>query len=286
MVDLNESECRFLLANICEPGDSRINTLANKYSWTELVTSPQLLPLTYRQKFLSINKKELLQNLATANFITPLDPSWPSSLNDLAERTPIGLWVKGNIENLQPISVAVIGSRSASTYGENLAADFAMQLACLKINVVSGGAYGIDAAAHHGALAGDGFTIAVMAGGVDVYYPKTNSRLFESIAEKGILVSEVPPGTIPIRHRFLIRNRLIAALAKITIVVEARVKSGAMSTAGEATLIGRDVVAVPGSIHSANSAGCHQLIRDGAILVSSVFEICELLVGDYPRYSQ
>ena len=172
-----------------------------------------------------------------------------------------------------------------TTYGENLASDFAMSLASLNINVVSGGAYGIDAAAHHGALVANGFTIAVMAGGVDVFYPKTNSRLFEKISESGLLISEVPPQTIPIRHRFLIRNRLIAALANITVVVEARIKSGAMSTAGEATSIGRDVMAVPGSVHSASSAGCHQLIRDGAILVSNVFEICELLLGDYPQYS-
>jgi DNA processing protein len=132
---------------------------------------------------------------------------------------------------------------------------------------------------------GDGFTIAVMAGGVDVHYPKSNSKLFERILENGLIVSEVPPTTIPIRHRFLIRNRLIAAFARATLVVEARIRSGAMSTAGEAALIGRDVMAVPGSIHSASSAGCHQLIRDGAILVSDVKEICELIVGDYPLYS-
>jgi DNA processing protein len=284
MAELSEYECRYLLALICEPGDSRINKLANKYSWDELISKPELLPTTYAYRFSELNKREVFKDLSVSNFITPTETHWPYALNDLGERTPIGLWFNGKIEELNPISVAIVGS--ASNYGENLASDFAIQLSTLNINVVSGGAFGIDAAAHHGALAGNGFTVAVMAGGVDVHYPKTNSRLFESIAENGLLISEVPPGTMPIRHRFLVRNRLIAALAKITLVVEARVKSGAMSTAGEATLIGRDVAAVPGSIHSASSAGCHQLIRDGAILVSSVFEICELLLGDYPQYSR
>jgi DNA processing protein len=285
MDDLSETECRFLLAHICEPGDGRINKLSRRHSWNEIISNPHLLPDTYRKRLSEIEKSKVLARLPNENFITPQHPHWPESLNDLADRTPIGLWFKGNIQNLNPLSVAIVGARSASNYGENIASDFAMKLAGLNLNVVSGGAFGIDAAAHHGALVGNGFTVAVMAGGVDVFYPKTNSQLFEKISEAGLLISEVPPGTIPIRHRFLIRNRLIAALARVTIVVEARIRSGAMSTAGEATQIGRDVVAVPGSVHSASSAGCHQLIRDGAILVTNVAEICELIIGDYPQYS-
>jgi len=285
MADLTQTQCRFLLAHISEPGDSRINKLATKHSWNEIISSPQLLPESYRNKLTTLNKSKLIDQLPTAGFVTPESEMWPSALNELADRAPLGLWFKGQIEKLQPISIAIVGARSATTYGENLASDFAMKLASLNINIVSGGAFGIDSAAHHGALVANGFTIAVMAGGVDVFYPKSNSRLFEKISESGLLISEVPPQTIPIRHRFLIRNRLIAALANITVVVEARLKSGAMSTAGEATSIGRDVMAVPGSVHSASSAGCHQLIRDGAILVSNVFEICELLLGDYPQYS-
>jgi DNA processing protein len=285
MVDLTEGEYRYLVAQISEPGDSRLNKLAEKYPWSEIVSSGTLLPESYRQRFLEIDRAKLLSNFPNENFIWPSHPLWPSQLNDLGHRTPIGIWYRGEIENLNPISVAIVGARSATTYGENVAADLAMKLSSLDIDVVSGGAFGIDAAAHHGALVGDGFTIAVMAGGVDVHYPKSNSKLFERILESGLIVSEVPPTTIPIRHRFLIRNRLIAAFARATLVVEARIRSGAMSTAGEAALIGRDVMAVPGSIHSASSAGCHQLIRDGAILVSDVKEICELIVGDYPLYS-
>ncbi len=285
MVDLSEGQCRYLLAHVCEPGDSRLNKLALAFSWSELVENPKLLPDTYQNKFLFLNQSKLLDQFGETKFIWPGHADFPNNLYALGERMPVGLWYTGDIQKANPLSVSIVGSRTATTYGQNVAADFAMQLANLNINVVSGGAFGIDAAAHHGALVGNGFTIAIMAGGVDVHYPKTNSRLFERILEQGLLLSEVPPGTVPIRHRFLIRNRLIAAYSNSTLVVEARIKSGAMSTAGEATLIGRDVMAVPGSIHSASSAGCHQLIRDGAILVSSVREICELIIGDYPQYS-
>lgn len=286
MVNLSESECRYLLAQICEPGETRINKMTNEYSFQEIINKPILLPDVYKSKFKNLDIARILKTFDQANFITPEHPNWPNQLNDLGERRPLGLWYQGNILGMNPISLAIVGARSASTYGQNIAADLAMQLANLKIDVVSGGAFGIDAAAHQGALVGKGFTIAVMAGGVDVHYPKTNSRLFESIKQTGVLISEVPPGTAPIRHRFLTRNRIIAALGFATLVVEARIKSGAMSTAGEATAIGRDVMAVPGSIFAASSAGCHQLIRDGAILVSDVKEICELILGDYPQYCQ
>lgn len=285
MATLTEAESRFILAHICEPGESRINQLAIGKEWGELIENPKILPIVYQSKLRELNQTQLLKDFEHAKFIWPSHPNWPPQLNDLNSRRPIGIWYQGDIENMNPISVAIVGARSASNYGEQISADIAMKLATLNIDVVSGGAFGIDASAHHGALQGDGFTISVMAGGVDVHYPKTNSRLFERICESGLILSEVPPGTVPIRHRFLIRNRIIAALATATLVVEARIKSGAMSTAGEAAQIGRDVMAIPGSIHSASSAGCHQLIRDGAILVTDVREICELILGDYPQYS-
>jgi DNA processing protein len=286
MVELEEGQCRFLLASICEPGDSRLNKLTEKYSWNELVQNYSLLPAIYRAKMAALDNSKILEELSNSNFIWPGHEYWPRNLNDLGLRTPIGLWYRGNIENMNPISISIVGARSATTYGENVASDLAMKLSALNIDVVSGGAIGIDAAAHHGALSGDGFTIAVLAGGVEVNYPKSNSLLFEKIATNGLILSEVPPLTAPIRHRFLIRNRLIAALSNATLVVEAKIKSGAMSTAGEAGAIGRDVMAIPGSIHSGSSAGCHQLIRDGAVLVTDVNEICELIVGDYPQYSR
>jgi DNA processing protein len=286
MIELEEEQCRFLLANICEPGDSRLNKLTEKYSWNELVQNSSLLPEIYRAKIAGLDKSKLLEEFSNSNFIWPAHEFWPRNFNDLGLRTPIGLWYRGNIENMNPLSISIVGSRSATDYGENVASDLAMKLSALNIDVVSGGAIGIDAAAHHGALSGDGFTIAVLAGGVDVNYPKSNSILFEKIATNGLILSEVPPRAAPIRHRFLIRNRLIAALSNATLVVEAKIKSGAMSTAGEAGAIGRDVMAIPGLIHWASSAGCHQLIRDGAVLVTDVNEICELIVGDYPQYSR
>jgi len=245
-----------------------------------------LLPAIYQAKIATLDKSKLLEEFSNSNFIWPAHEFWPRNLKDLGLRTPIGLWYRGNIENMNPLSISIVGSRSATDYGENVASDLAMKLSALHIDVVSGGAIGIDAAAHHGALEGEGFTIAVLAGGVDVNYPKSNSLLFEKIAANGLILSEVPPRNAPIRHRFLIRNRLIAALSNATLVVEAKIKSGAMSTAGEAAVIGRDVMAIPGSIHSGSSAGCHQLIRDGAVLVTDVNEICELIVGDYPQYSR
>lgn len=285
MVDLNEIQSRFVLANICEPGDSRINKLAMKHDWAELVLNPILLPEFYQIALSRISIAKILDDFNTQNFITPQSAHWPSGLEDLGTSTPVGLWYRGILEKLNPISIAIVGARGATTYGSSVAAEIAMELSGLNINIVSGGAFGIDAAAHQGAIQGNGFTIAVMAGGTNQLYPKTNSSLFSRIIESGLILSEVPPSSPPLRHRFLIRNRLIAAISQATLVVEARIKSGAMSTANEATNLGRDVMAVPGSVRSATSAGCHKLIRDGAVLVSSANEICELLIGDYPQYS-
>ena len=285
MVDLTQEQSRFILANICEPGDSRLNKIANSYNWSEMVLDPKLLPEIYQSKITADKISKLLDEFVLANFLTPSSEFWPSGLNDLGFNCPIGLWYRGQIEKLNPISIAIVGARGASVYGVNAASEIAMELAALNINIISGGAIGIDAASHQGALQGNGITVAVMAGGVDCLYPKTNSILFERILETGLIISEVPPDSQPLRHRFLIRNRLIAAISRATLVVEARIKSGAMSTANEATNLGRDVMAVPGSIRSATSTGCHKLIRDGAVLVSSAAEICELVIGDYPQYS-
>jgi DNA processing protein len=153
------------------------------------------------------------------------------------------------------------------------------------MSVVSGGALGIDAACHRGALAGGGSTIAILAGGVDVPYPRSNDGLFERIKKKGLLVSESPPGTPALRHRFLVRNRLIAAWGWGTVVLEAQIRSGAIATASHAAGLNRDVMAVPGPITSTSSEGCHQLIRDGAVLVTSASDILELVRGDLPRHA-
>ncbi len=214
--------------------------------------------------------------------IIPGDPLWPSQLADLGLHEPLCLWWRGHEVEFPPVRrvVAIVGSRDSTSYGASVTGDFAYGLGQRGCTVVSGGAYGIDAHAHRGALAGgtnDMPTIAVMAGGVDRYYPSGNEDLLRAVANQGAVIAEVPPGSAPTRYRFLQRNRIIAALAAVTVVVEARWRSGALNTAHHAESIGRSVAAVPGSIHSANSAGCHRLLRDGgAVCVTDVGEIAEL----------
>jgi len=173
-------------------------------------------------------------------------------------------------------SAALVGSRAASPYGEQLAADFGYGLARQDVVVVSGGAYGIDAAAHRGALAADGESVLVSAAGLDRPYPAAHRQLYDRTAEAGVLVSERPPGSAPHRQRFLSRNRIIAALGAVTVVVEAGQRSGALNTAGHARDLGRPVLAVPGPVTSAMSVGCHRLLQreeQPAHLVTSVADI-------------
>ncbi len=211
-------------------------------------------------------------------FLMPGDPLWPEGLMDLYEKRPLGLWYHGNPNVLEKPSVAIVGSRDASPYGTRIASDFAYELSESGIIVVSGGAFGIDAAAHRGALACGAQTVVVLAGGVDRPYPKKNAGLFgEILAAGGVLVSESPPGTQPLRHRFLSRNRIIAALGLATVVVEAPYRSGAISTARHALEIGREVGAVPGPVTSPRSEGCHRLMRESAICVTNAQQVKELL---------
>jgi DNA processing protein len=175
-------------------------------------------------------------------------------------------------------SIAIVGSRAATPYGTTVATDLGAELAEAGFTVVSGGAYGIDTAAHQGAMAAGGPTIAVVANGVDVAYPQGNAKLFAWVADHGLVVSELPPGTHPSRVRFLARNRIIAALGTGTIVVEAALRSGARNTASWALGCGRLLMAVPGSIESAMSAAPHLMIRNGqAVLVSGAAEVLELV---------
>lgn len=220
--------------------------------------------------------------------IVPGDDLWPGQLADLGLQEPLCLWWRGQEQPLPPApqTVALVGSRDSTSYGASVTGDFAYGLAQRGYTVVSGGAYGIDAHAHRGALSGGTTalpTIAVMAGGVDRFYPSGNEELLRAVATQGAVISEVPPGSAPTRYRFLQRNRIIAALASVTVVVEARWRSGALNTAHHAEAVGRVVATVPGSIHSANSAGCHRLLRDGgAVCVTDVGEIAELAgrIGD------
>ncbi|MBP3035945.1 DNA-processing protein DprA [Arthrobacter sp. zg-ZUI100] len=216
--------------------------------------------------------------------LIPEDPRWPGALRDLGLGMPLCLWVRGNLERGLPelgSTAAVVGSRDSTGYGVSVTGDLAAGLVTRGWAVVSGGAYGIDAQAHRAALAAAGTdrmpTIAVMACGSDRYYPAGNEDLLRAVAARGLLLSEVPPGSAPTRWRFLQRNRIIAALGAVTVVVEARWRSGALNTAHHAAALGREVGAVPGSVYSANSAGCHRLLRDGsAVCVTDAAEVIEL----------
>ncbi|WP_285240990.1 DNA-processing protein DprA [Pseudarthrobacter sp. MEB009] len=214
--------------------------------------------------------------------IIPSDPLWPVQLADLGLQEPLCLWWRGTEQPLRAAArcIAMVGSRDSTSYGATVTGDLAYSLAQRGYTVVSGGAYGIDAHAHRAALAGGVGplpTIAVMAGGVDRFYPSGNEDLLRAVCNQGAVLAEVPPGSAPTRYRFLQRNRLIAALAAVTVVVEARWRSGALNTAHHAEMLGRSVGAVPGSVHSANSAGCHRLLRDGgAVCVTDAAEVAEL----------
>jgi DNA processing protein len=212
--------------------------------------------------------------------ITPDDPEWPGQLADLGDDQPYALWLRGNADLRFSClrSLAVVGSRAATAYGCYVAAEFAASLASRGLAVVSGGAFGVDAAAHRGALGAGGVTVAVLACGVDVPYPTAHAELFDAITAEGVLASEWPPGQHVSRLRFLVRNRVIAALATGTLVVEAAQRSGALNTARHARDLHRRLMAVPGPVTSDLSAGCHQVIREWqGTLVTSAAEVIEHL---------
>jgi len=214
-----------------------------------------------------------------SRLLTPRSPFWPPGLDALEGGAPVALWVRGDPSRLARLdrSIAVVGARAATAYGEHVAGESAAGLADRGFAIVSGGAYGIDAAAHRATVASGGVTVAFLAGGVDRLYPAGNSELLRRIAATGVLVAELPPGSAPTRWRFMMRNRLIAASATATVVVEAGHRSGSLNTAGHAAQLGRPLGAVPGSVLSPASAGTHRLIREyAATCVTTVEEMAEL----------
>lgn len=224
---------------------------------------------------------------AGGRLVTPDDAEWPAwqlhsfeclTTTSDADAPPLALWVWGErrIDELTDRSVGIVGTRAASGYGEHVTTEIAGDLAVDGWTVVSGAAFGVDAAAHRAALGVGGPTLAVLACGVDRAYPAAHSALLRSVSETGLVVSEYPTGTTPARYRFLARNRLIAALSAGTVVVEAGWRSGARNTATWARRLGKPVMAVPGPVTSASSQGCHRMIREGeARLVGSAHEIVE-----------
>lgn len=220
-------------------------------------------------------------HLLGGRLVLRTDSEWPDVLTGLGMTQPYGLWVrgKGEVSDLMQRSVSIVGARASTSYGNHVAGNIAAGMGMRGWTVVSGGAYGIDAAAHRGSQNAQSPTIAFLAGGVDRLYPAGNSQLLSSIMDVGAVISELPPGATPHRHRFLARNRLIAA-TQGTLVVEAAARSGALNTARSAADLGRVVGAVPGPVTSASSRGCHNLLREGiAVCVSDAGEMEELLGG-------
>lgn len=242
---------------------------------------------TWGRRAAAVNLDEIARATTAcgARFLVPGDDEWPDQFRSLdhanvAGQTgqPFGLWVKGH--NLATLGegVAIVGSRACTTYGEQATLMLASDLAVRGRPIVSGLAYGVDAAAHRGALGTRGTTVAVVASGLDAPYPRANKALADAVVGSGALVSELPPGYSPTRYAFLARNRLIAALSEAVVVVEAADRSGAKNTASWGNAISIPVLAVPGPITSSLSATPHRLIRDGeAVLVTSAEEVESIL---------
>lgn len=292
--DDGERLARAALTRLAEPGDLMVG------QWVEELGPTRLLQLIrsggrppgagagrtagYRARAADLDPAADLEQIRAmgGRFVIPGDPGWPTQLDDLGVGRPVGLWTAGvgSLRLLALRSVAVVGARACTAYGAQVAGELAAGLAERGWVVVSGAAYGIDAAAHRGALAVGGPTVSVLACGVDVAYPRGHTELIRRIARQGLLVSELPPGRNPNRFRFVLRNRVIAALTRGTVVVEAALRSGALSTARRARDLNRITCGVPGPVTSSLSEGVHALLRSGAAtLVTDAAEVVELVGG-------
>jgi len=285
MNTVSEQQARLALFSVIEGGQiywsNQIREFGSQDVYGRLLDETydpvKFRKLTDRLKAVDLGLLEEQIEKSGAQFITPESVNWPPSLNDL-NAAPIGLVVKGDLSILSERSLAIVGTRNPTPYGVRIAGDFAAGFVDREWNIVSGGAYGIDSAAHKGALIAEGRTIAVLAAGIDVAYPAGNARLFAEIAENGALVSEVLPGAHAIPSRFLTRNRIIAALSQATLVVEAAFRSGSLRTARDAAELMRPVMAIPGPINAPTSEGCHRLIGERAAeIVTSVTDAIELI---------
>ena len=293
---MSERVARAALSRLSEPGDVRLTTLVARLGATEVYDLLREerdlsgLHTDVASRLRELDPERELEQAAQQGirFICPEDAEWPWALADLDRAeplhnrggAPLGLWAKGpgRLDAMALRAAAVVGSRSATTYGAGVASDIAARLAEEGITVVSGAAFGIDQAAHRGALAVKGPTVAVLACGVDRAYPAAHRNLLDYIADTGLVISELPVGCAPTKVRFLARNRLIAALGQGTVVVEAAVRSGALNTANWTTRLHRVLMGVPGPVTSAPSQGVHELIRSrGAMLVTRGEDVLELL---------
>jgi DNA processing protein len=302
IVSTEERLARALLTVVAEPGDERLGRLVDRAGASGALDAIRADEVpdcedgaevrkrfpAWRARLAEADPERLLAACEEdgGRLLCPGDAEWPSQLDDLGVGRPFALWVRGE-QDLRfgcLRSVALVGARAASPYGVHVAAEMAAELADDNWTVVSGGAYGIDAAAHRGALSADGTTVAVFACGVDVTYPASHAALFADISRSGLLVSELPPGATPTRPRFLVRNRVIAALTRGTVVVEAAQRSGAIRTARHARDLNRAVMVVPGPVTSPTSAGCHTILREWgeAVCVTDTADVLDRigLIGD------
>jgi DNA processing protein len=285
------SQDRFARAawsRVAEPGDTVANRLIQRYGPAAALVlaasgeqegTQRFLP---RLEVLDVERDLEIGAKFAARIVCPGDPEWPQGFADLSA-PPYCLWVRGPVDVAAACqrSAAVVGARAATAYGEMVATEMAAGLGERRFTIISGAAFGIDAAAHRGALATGATTIAVLAGGVERPYPSSHAALIGRIVEVGAVMSEVAPGCAPTKTRFLQRNRMIATMGRGTVVVEAGLRSGSLNTARLAAEHGRVVAAVPGPVTSMMSAGCHEAIRSGmAQLVTDAAEAAEA-IGDY-----
>jgi DNA processing protein len=286
---ISEARARLILFSIIQPADLfwsyEINQRGGLSVYHRIISGNYYLKqqeiLKLQQQITHIQVKDLELEISKAGgvFITPEDNDWPISLADLAT-PPIGLVIAGDRSVLLKLdkSISIVGSRQPTNYGLQLSYSLASQASLAQLVVVSGGAYGIDTASHQGALSVGGLSIAVLAGGINRLYPLENQKLFKDITKSGLLISEVMPNTESKPYRFLIRNRLIAALSRSTVVVEAKFISGSIRTARDAAEIFRPVFAIPGPVTSPLSEGCHRLIAERvADIATSLNEILEVI---------
>lgn len=296
-----ERLARAALSRFSEPGDPRLSSLVAELGAVpvhEHLLAERDLGGLLTEMAARLAATEPERDLAQADrlgirFVIPTDDEWPVQVDDLVSAEPVqnvggpplGLWVKGPLRlDAMGKSVSIVGSRSATTYGADVAAEIGAVVARSGVAVISGAAFGIDQAAHRGALAAGGPSVAVLACGVDRAYPAAHKSLLDHLGSECAVVSELAPGCSPTRLRFLSRNRVIAALTRGTLVVEAAVRSGALNTANWASRLNRTLLGVPGPVTSAPSQGVHQLIRSGAAtLVTSGAEVLEMVgsAGDH-----
>lgn len=286
-----ERLARVRLSIAMEPGDGstadRVTTVGALRTVEELLAGASRPELADRLRAADAERVLSVADRQGIRFVAPADPEWPVQLDDLAHGqrvqglggVPVGLWVRGPMPLTELAeSIAVVGSRSATSYGFDAATDVAAVLARAGAPVVSGAAYGIDQAAHRGALAAGGATVAVLACGADRVYPAAHRELIEHVGRHFAVVSEAPLGSSPTKVRFLSRNRLIAALSRGTVLVEAALRSGALNTANWADQLSRVLMGVPGPVTSVTSQGVHERIRSGAAsLVTGGLDVLELV---------